>query len=104
MPRGSRLPRSLAWLFPEHQLGRIDARRDASLVLTRVLERGRMIDVEWCIRRYGLEGIREFFRAAPHPEISARTARFWRVVLKEKEETWPSAPPFRRASAAPWPG
>jgi hypothetical protein len=102
--RGARLPRSLAWLFPEYELSRIDARRDASLVLTRVLERGRMVDVEWCIRRYGLEGIRGFFRAAPHPEISARTARFWRVVLKEEEETWPSAPPFREASAALWPG
>lgn len=104
MRRGTRLPRSLAWLFPEHALARIDARRDVALVLSRVLERGRMVDVEWCLGRYGLEGIRQFFRSAPHPEISERTAHFWRVVLNEKEETWPSAPPFRQASAALWSG
>lgn len=99
---GSGLPRSLAWLFPEIEIARIDVRRDANLVLTRVLERGRMADVEWCIRRYGLEGIRSFFRQAAHPEISERTTRFWRVVLGEEENVWPSAPSFRQASAGLW--
>ena len=99
-----RLPRSLAWLFPEIDLARIDAERDSNLVLTRVLERGRMVDVEWCLARYGLEGIRAFFRRAPHPEISERTARFWRVVLKEEDQIWPSSPSFRRSSAVHWPG
>jgi hypothetical protein len=84
-------------------VARIDVLRDENLVLTRVLERGRMIDVEWCIRRYGLEGIRAFFRRAPHPEISDRTARFWRVVLREEDQAWPKAPSFRQASAALWP-
>ena len=100
----ARIPSSLAWLFPEIDVRRIDAHRDENLVLTRVLERGRMSDVEWCIRHYGLEGIRGFFRAASHPEISRRTVRFWAIVLDEDENTWPSAPSFRQASAALWPG
>jgi len=99
-----RLPRTLAWLFPEVDLSRIDPRRDVDLVLTRVLERGRMADVEWCMRQYGLEGIRAFFRRAPRAEISARTIQFWRVVLDEQEQVWPSAPSFRQASASLWPG
>ena len=98
------LPRSLAWLFPDIDLARIDAARDESLVLARVLERGRLKDVDWCLRRYGLAGIRAFFRRVAHPEISPRTARFWRVVLSEEESAWPSPPPFRQASAALWPG
>ena len=98
-----RLPRALAWLFPEVNLSRIDARRDADFVLTRVLQRGRMVDVEWCMHQYGLAGIRAFFRRAPRAEISPRTNRFWRVVLDEQEQVWPSAPSFRQASAALWP-
>jgi hypothetical protein len=101
--RRSRLPASLTWLFPEHDRSQLDVRRDADLVLCRVLERGRMVDVEWCMAEYGLEGIRAFFRRAPHPEISRRTERFWRVVLDEEEAEWPSTPSFRRASAALWP-
>lgn len=100
--KGSRLPRSLAWLFPDIDTARIDVSRDVNLVLGRVLERGRMIDVEWCMRRYGLDGIRAFFREAARPEISERTARFWRVALREEDKAWPSAPSFRQASAALW--
>jgi hypothetical protein len=100
----ARLPRSLAWLFPEVDLAQIDADRDTSFILARVLERGRMTDVEWCTRRYGMGGIRAFFRRAPHPEISDRTARFWQVVLNEENDAWPKAPSFRRASATLWSG
>ena len=101
--RSPRLPRDLAWLFPEVDRARIDVRRDRDFVLSRVLERGRMVDVEWCLGAYGLEGIRAFFRAAPRPELSRRTTRFWAVVLREEEAAWPVAPSFRRASAALWP-
>lgn len=107
MPRRSAparhaLPRSLGWLFPEVDPAGIDVRRDAHFVLARTLERGRMADVEWCVRAYGLDGIRAFFRGAAHPEISPRTERLWRLVLGEEDAAWPAAPSFRRASAALW--
>lgn len=102
VPRRKRLPRSLGWLFPEHDLETLDALRDRRLVLSRILERGRMVDVEWCFRTYGLEGIRDFFHSGYHPEISPRTERFWRVVLDEKEAEWPKPPDFRRFSAGLW--
>jgi hypothetical protein len=98
-----RPPATLRWLFPELDVTQLEIEKDGSLLLARILERGRMIDVEWCLKVYGLTGIRAFFRAAPHPEISPRTAHFWRLVLHEEKVEWPSAPSFRRASAALWP-
>lgn len=91
--------RSLFWNVA---FERLDADRDADLVLSRVLERGRLVDVQWVLRRYGLDRLRRFFRAAPRPEVSRRTRQFWRVALHAKEEKWPEVPAFRRSSAAPW--
>jgi len=98
------VPSSLAWLFPELSVARLDPERDRRFILARVLERGRMVDVEWCLKRYGRESIRAFFRESAHTEISPRTRRFWRVVLGAQEEPWPEVPSFRRPSAPLFPG
>jgi hypothetical protein len=60
--RASSVPERLAWLFPEVDIGDIDTGRDRHYVLARILERGRCEDVMWCRERYGLDGIRAFFR------------------------------------------
>jgi hypothetical protein len=91
-------------LFWNVAFDELDAERDADLILSRVLERGRLVDVRWAIRRYGLGRLRRFYREAPRPEISSRTRQFWRVALRAKEEVWPETPAFRRSSAAPWVG
>lgn len=83
--------------------GRIDAERDADFVLARVLERGRLEDVRWCMRRYGLPRIHRFFREVGHPELSERTIRFWRLKLRAENETWATSPSWRRNSGVPWP-
>jgi hypothetical protein len=93
--------RSLLWNVDFDEL---DVERDAELILGRVLERGRLVDVRWAVDRYGVERIRRFFRDAPRPELSPRTIRFWRVALGEQEERWPDPPAFRARSNAPWPG
>lgn len=97
-----RLPRRMKSLFWNVDCDRLDTERDADLVLSRVLERGRMVDVEWAIERYGAARIRRFFREAPRPELSRRTLRFWRVVLRAQEEKWPEPPEWRQSSSAPW--
>ena len=97
------IPRSLAWLFPEHQPSDLDPDRDARLILARVLEHGRMQDVRWCVGHYGMEGIHRFFRSEAHPEISTRTIALWRVALNAEEERWRRPRRSRLRNAAPWP-
>jgi squalene cyclase len=93
------------WLFPDVDAGRLDGERDLELILPRVLERGRMADVRWCVRRYGYAGIHRFLRDVGHPELTPRTLRFWRLVLGvDENETWATTPSWRRASAEPWHG
>jgi hypothetical protein len=60
-------------LFWNVALDAIDVDRDVDFVLTRVLERGKMADVHWVIRRYGLDRIHRFFRETSRPELSRRT-------------------------------
>jgi hypothetical protein len=89
-------------LFWNVDFGRLDAERDADFILSRVLERGRLVDVRWAVSRYGLARIHRFFRDAPRLELSPRTVRLWRVVLRAEEEKWPEPPAWRRSSSVPW--
>jgi len=98
------ISRDLAWLFPEHELSNLDLRRDSRLILARVLEHGRLRDVRWCVRQYGLPRIHRFFREESHPEISPRTIALWRAALNAHGETWTRSRRSLLSSAAPWPG
>jgi hypothetical protein len=102
MLAGVPIPRGVAWLFPEHDRTSLDPERDARLILARVLEHGRMADVRWCVRRYGLERIHRFLRDEGHPELSPRTLAAWRAALNAKDETWETSRRSRLRSAAPW--
>ncbi|MBW2533365.1 MAG: hypothetical protein JRI55_17875 [Deltaproteobacteria bacterium] len=98
------IPPAMAWLFPEHEPSRLNAARDKRLILARVLEQGRMQDVRWCVRHYGLSEIHRFFREDAHPEISDKTVALWRVALRARDEHWRSPRRSRLRSVAPWPG
>lgn len=95
-------PPELHWLFWETDPEGIDLERDARFVLARVLEKGRLQDVNWLLRTYGRERIHAFFRDEGHPEISRRTEYFWRAVFDAEDERWASPSPWRVTSAAPW--
>ena len=92
----------LAWLFPEHDLSKLDSEDDAGLILARVLEQGRLEEVRWCVAHYGLPRIHVFLRDEGHPEVSERTRSLWRVALKAKGETWALPIHSVPRSAAPW--
>ena len=92
----------MASLFWNVDFAKLDSERDADFILTRLVERGRMVDVDSALDHYGTERIHRFFREAPRPELSRRTIQFWRVVLHAQEETWPEAPACRQNSSAPW--
>jgi len=96
------VPEDQTWLFWDVDPAAIELERDARYVLGRVLERGRMVDVQWVVGRYGLERIRAFFRAGAHPEVSLRTWTFWRVFLNEEDEPWLENQEFPRRSNSHW--
>jgi hypothetical protein len=96
------LPQHLRWLFWDVQFRALDASRDANFILPRVLEAGRLRDVAWLVRHYGLQRIHKFLREVGHTELSQRTVAFWRVLFNAKEEPWASPPAWRRSSGAPW--
>lgn len=96
------MPISMRALFWDTRLTRIDPERDADFVLARVLEFGRLCDVRWLIRRYGLDRIHHFLATSGHPELTRRTIAFWRAALHAEDETWRNPPAFRRSSSAYW--
>lgn len=97
-----RLPKARRWLFWEHDFARLDTERDEITVLARVLEHGCMADVRWAIATYGRARIHRFLRDVGHPELAPRTIAFWRAVFRAEDETWASAPAWRRDNSVPW--
>jgi hypothetical protein len=63
-------------LFWETRPARVDLERDVDYVLARVLEFGRLVDVRWVLRRYGLERVHTFLATSGHPELSPRPLAF----------------------------
>lgn len=92
------------WLFWEVDPASVDAQRDASYVIARILEHGTLADVKWAVQKYGFDRIHLFFRDVGHPELSKRTLRFWRALFNAGEEKWAGPPSWRKTSAVPWPG
>jgi hypothetical protein len=96
------LPKRMARLFWNVDLAALDPDRDADMVIARVVEHGTHADVQWMLRRYGLERVHAFFRDVGSAEVSDRTVAFWRAVLRAPEERWPRPPAWRKNSSAPW--
>lgn len=83
-------------LFWNVDVNRLDVARAADFIVTRVLERGRMVDVDWALAHYGIERIDRFFREAPGPRplsISSTGARTMSSALRIE-----LARPFRASS------
>lgn len=97
-----KVPKSHRWVFWDVDAALLDTDRHANYILGRVLEFGRLAEVQWVIATYGMDRIHRFFREVGHPEMSDRTLRFWRVALNAKDEPWASPPAWRKSSSAPW--
>jgi hypothetical protein len=98
------VPHLVRWLFWDVDVDALDVERDAATILPRVLEAGRLADVKWLARAYGLERIHRFLRDEGHPELSTRTLGLWRAFFQADDEEWRSPPSWRQHSGAPWPG
>jgi hypothetical protein len=94
----------MRWLFWESSFDELEVERDATYVLARVLEHGRLEEVRWAFAAYGIERIRSFFEDVGHPDLSSRTLAFWRAFFHAQNEPWKSPPSWRSNSSIPWPG
>lgn len=97
-----RIPEALRWLLWDLEFERLDADADADSILARVLENGRLADVQLVLALYGPPRVHRFFREIAHPLVTERTRRFWRAYFRAEDEPWPSPPDWRQSSAAPW--
>lgn len=97
------VPRELHWLLWDLDADAVDVDECAAAVLGRVLEHGRLSDVRLALELYGVERVRNFFRAGDHPALSERTRTFWHAFFGG-DEAWPAHPDFRKHSGAPWIG
>ncbi len=98
----TRLPAGMRFLFQEVDLASWRPDEHPDHVMARILERGRLVDVQWLIEHYGMARIHRFFRDVGHVELSPRTLTFWRCALDAKEEAWAEPPAWKRRSSAPW--
>lgn len=95
------VPHEQRWLFWDVDPDALEPERDKRYILARVLERGRLADVRWAVEVFGLEAIRNFFKAGGHPELSRRTLALWTAFFDD-QGPWLTSSSWRQTSAAPW--
>jgi hypothetical protein len=94
------LPSSLRPLFWEYDFSRLRWRRDADLILDRVLSQGGSAQLRLVRRRFGDEGIRDWILRHEARGLSPQQIRFWELVLKlprAKADAW-----VRAARSGTW--
>mgnify|MGYP000960661595 CR=1 FL=1 len=97
-------PDEFRWLFWEVDFDALDVVEHADFIIPRVLEFGRLVEVRWAIRTYGLDRLHHFLRDVGHAELSDRTLHFWRALFHAEDERWASPPAWRRSRPELWPG
>lgn len=90
-------------MFPENDLEELRLDEHSDLILGRVLERGRLADVQWALRALGPSVIHDYLVRRASRDLSVRTIRFWRAYFRADGETWIEPSAFRQSSSAPWP-
>ncbi len=83
------LPKRLAALFPEYTISRLNAGRDRTLVISRVLENGGQADIKWVFKRYTRGELSGFIKEDGARLLGARSLRLWSLVLGARPEPLP---------------
>lgn len=84
------LPKKLAPLFPEYDISRINAGRDKTLVIARVLESGGQGEIKWLFKRYSRGELSGFIKEDGIRLLNPRSLRLWSLVLKAKPKPAPA--------------
>ena len=92
------VPARLQRFFPEYEVSKLNAGRDRTLILSRVLERGGEADVRWLLKRFRREDVVRFIEEDGVRLLSRRSLRLWALVFRAA----PKPPPAWRTKTNPW--
>lgn len=84
------LPKKLGHLFPEYDLSRLNAGRDSTLVIARVLENGGRDEIKWVFKRYTRGELSAFIAEDGARLLNPRSLRLWSLVLGAKPRPVPA--------------
>ena len=84
------LPKRLRPLFPEYDISKINAGRDKTLVISRVLENGGLDEIGWAFKRYSRRELSDFIKEDGARLLGSRSLRLWSLVLGAHPEPVPA--------------
>lgn len=76
------IPRSLAPFFQEYTFDRLEATRDAELVIERTLAWGNRAEARWLFARYGRARVADWLRRMGARRLSRRQFAAWKIILE----------------------
>lgn len=80
-PMETQIPRTLAPFFQEYTFDKLDATRDAELVIERTLAWGNREELRWLFATYGVEHIREWVERKGWGYLPKRRFNYWCLML-----------------------
>jgi hypothetical protein len=91
------LPKKLKSLFPEYDISKINAGRDRTLIISRVLENGGTDEIKWLFSRYSHSELADFLEKDGARLLNSRSLRLWSLVLGVKPK-----PPLKWRETGLW--
>jgi hypothetical protein len=84
------IPERLKAYFQEYDPDQLDLKRDANLVIQRVLEFGTWDEIRWLFELYGARRIRLFVRQHGERWLKPVSFNYWRKLLRVRQ--WKKSP------------
>ena len=84
------LPKKLGHLFPEYDTAKLNAGRDKTLTISRVLGNGGMGEINWAFKRYTRRELADFIVTDGTRLLDSRSLRLWSLVLGVKPRPVPA--------------
>lgn len=92
----SAIPKTAAPFFQEYTFADLDSRRDAGLVIERLLAYGNRVEIAWAFSEYGRERVRQWLIASGADRLPMRRYTLWCLLLDvathaiaERRNAWP---------------
>jgi len=86
----NQIPERLKSYFQEYSLDQLDTKRDANLVIQRILEFGNWDEIHWLFELYGSRRIRRFIREYGERWLKPVSFNYWRQLLRIRR--WRTSP------------
>lgn len=83
------LPKRLGFLFPEYDISKLNAGRDKTLVISRVLENGGQDEIKWLFKRYNRRELSDFIKEDGARLLGSRSLKLWSLVLRSRPKPVP---------------